>query len=229
MKIIYRISDTGYKKEKLSGINNENCLRNFCNKFRDYNSDIHIIADNVSSETYNMVKRYVPEENIVKVSVGHGGGTFNLALGVSLNFQDSEIVYFVENDYIHLDNSAQVLLEGFGLGADFVTLYDHLDKYFDGPNPYVQQGGEDTKVFLSKSCHWKLTNSTTMTFASKVNTIRKYEYVFRDHTNTSLPKDFNMWIALRELGLSLVSPIPSYSTHGDLPTLAPLFDWSHEI
>ena len=31
MKIIYRISDTGYKKEKPDYINNESCLRNFCN------------------------------------------------------------------------------------------------------------------------------------------------------------------------------------------------------
>ena len=36
MKIIYRISDTGYKKEKPDYINNESCLRNFCNIFYEY-------------------------------------------------------------------------------------------------------------------------------------------------------------------------------------------------
>ena len=48
MKIIYRISDTGYNKVKPDYINNENCLKNFCNVFFDYIYDIHVIADNCS-------------------------------------------------------------------------------------------------------------------------------------------------------------------------------------
>jgi hypothetical protein len=60
--------------------------------------------------------------------------------------------------------------EGFELGASFVALYDHPDKYLDpskGGNPYCEGGAEDTRVYLTTSCHWKITNSTTMTFAAK--------------------------------------------------------------
>jgi hypothetical protein len=36
MKIIYRISDTGYNKVKPDYIDNEKCLQNFCNVFYDH-------------------------------------------------------------------------------------------------------------------------------------------------------------------------------------------------
>jgi len=84
MKIIYRISDTGYNKVKPDYINNENCLKNFCNVFFDYIYDITVLADNCSDDTITMIKKYIDPVNIRKVSVGHGAGTFNLALDEAL-------------------------------------------------------------------------------------------------------------------------------------------------
>ncbi len=78
MKIIYRISDSGYNKIKPDYIDNEKCLQNFCNVFYDYIYDIHIIADNCSETTMDMINKYIDPVNIEKVSVGHGAGTFNL-------------------------------------------------------------------------------------------------------------------------------------------------------
>lgn len=229
MKIVYRISDTGYNKVKASYISNENCFRNFCNVFSENVSNILVIADNVCDDTTKMISKYVKESQIHHVKIGHGAGTFNIGFDLMLLENDSEVVYFVENDYVHRKGSEEVILEGLTLGADYVTLYDHLDKYFDGPNPYVYQGGEDTKVFLTKSCHWKLTNSTTMTFASTVKTLKEHQSIIKNFTKTSHPYDFDMWIALRNIGATLVSPIPGYSTHGDLPTIAPLINWENEI
>jgi hypothetical protein len=229
MKIIYRTSDSGYSKIKANYITSENCLKNFCNIFSNYINDIKIIADNCNESTLNIIKKYVDLTNIEKVSIGHGAGTFNLALDQALLHNEDEIIYFVENDYVHRQNADIVLKEGFELGADFITLYDHLDKYIDGDNPYVFQGGEETKVFLSKSCHWKFTNSTTMTFSAKVKTLKKYESILRKWTSTNHPNDFSMWINLRNEGASLISPIPGYSTHGDLKTIAPLINWEKEL
>ncbi len=128
MKIFYRISDVGYNKVKPTYINNEVCLRNFCNVFFDQIHDIQIIADNCSENTINMIKKYIDPINVEKVSVGHGAGTFNLALDKALTFGDNEVVYFVENDYLHKQLSPTVLQEGFSLGSPFVALYDHPDK-----------------------------------------------------------------------------------------------------
>lgn len=227
MKIIYRISDAGYNKVKPDYINNENCLKNATEVFK--NADWLIIADNVSKETDDMIQKYVPKSDIFYASVGHGAGTFNLALDTALKYNDDEIVYFIENDYLHKPDSEIAIREGIELGASFITLYDHPDKYLDpskGGNPYCQGGAEDTRVYLTKSTHWKITNSTTMTFAARVKTLKEVEPIFRKYTTGTYPRDFDMFLELREKNHILISPIPGYATHGETAWLAPLIDWN---
>ena len=197
MRIIYRVSDNGYNKVKPDYINNENCLRNATEVFKD--ADWLVIADNVSEQTDNMIQKYISRSDIFYASVGHGAGTFNLALNTALEYDDEEIVYFIENDYLHKPESQKVLEEGFELGASFVSLYDHPDKYLPpskGGNPYCEGGAEDTRVYLTKSTHWKVTNSTTMTFASKVSTLKRTESILRKYTQGSYPEDFKLFLEL---------------------------------
>jgi hypothetical protein len=226
MKIIYRISDVGYNKVKPDYINNENCLKNFCNVFFNNIWDIHVIADNISEQTQNMICKYIDKSQITYVSIGHGAGTFNLALDEALKGNDDEIVYFVENDYLHKPGSEKILNEGFSLGYDYVSLYDHPDKYINGANPFVEDGGEVTRLMLTDSCHWKLTNSTTMTFAARVSTLKQDEAILREFTSGTHPNDFQMFLALREKQHGLITPVPGYSTHGETAWLSPLTDWS---
>tara|TARA_Y100000114_G_C11751036_1_gene324348 strand:+ start:1531 stop:2223 length:693 start_codon:yes stop_codon:yes gene_type:complete len=224
MKIIYRISDAGYKKQKPQYINNANCLKNASEIFKE-NCDWHIIADNVCPETRLMIETL--QSNIDYVSVGHGAGTFNLALDKALKFDDEEIVYFIENDYLHLPNSSKAIIEGLTF-ADYTTLYDHPDKYWDpsiGGNPYCKGGAEVTRVHCGSLRHWKLTNSTTMTFASKVKTLKDDEDILRSYTQGSHPHDFQMFLALGKKQKTLSSPIPSYSTHGEERFLARHIKW----
>ena len=93
MQIYYRISDTGYNKVKPDYINNENCLRNFCQHFSS--CKINVIADNISDDTYNMMCKYVDASYINRVSIGHGAGTFNLALNEALKLDNNEYVYLI--------------------------------------------------------------------------------------------------------------------------------------
>ena len=225
MNIIYRISDTGYNKVKPDYINNESCLKNFCNVFFDYIDSIHIIADNVSDDTYAMIQRYIRQENITKVSVGHGAGTFNLALDKALKLNDDEIVYFVENDYIWLKGADRITEKALNNGADFFTSYIHPDKYMiqDG-NPEVDiDGGYLNKMYLLEGDLFFTVNSTTMTFASKVKTLKKFEQVLRKHTSGTHPNDYHMFLDIRDNGGVLLCSVDSYSTHGETQWLAPLY------
>jgi hypothetical protein len=227
MKIIYRISDSGYNKVKPNYINNEACLLNALDTFSTEKHDWLVIADNVSEATKQMLERYVL--NIKYVSVGHGAGTFNLALDEALQLANEEVVYFLENDYLHKLNSDKIIKEGLELGASFVSLYDHPDKYLppsQGGNPYCEGGAEDTRVYLTESTHWKITNSTTMTFASTVSSLKRTEPTLRKYTQGTYPEDFKMFLDLREQGELLISSIPGYSTHGETAWLTPLTDWS---
>ena len=229
MKIFYRISDAGYKKVKPNYINNENCLNNFTTVFKQYIDDIFITADNVCDDTYDMICKYIKPNKIERVSVGHGAGTFNLTLDQALKYDDNEIIYFVENDYLHIKDSDDILQEGFSLGFSYVSLYDHPDKYIDpsmGGNAFSKGGAENTRVYLTQSCHWKITNSTTMTFAAKVGTLKRNEAILRKYTADQHPYDFQMFLELLQNKEFLITPLPGYATHGETAWLCPLKDWS---
>jgi len=226
MRIIYRISDTGYNKVKPDYITNENCLANATKEFDD--SIWSVIADNVSEDTNNMIQKYVTRNCILYTEKGNGAATFNLALDEALTYDDDEIVYFIENDYLHKPGSQKIIQEAFELGASFVSLYDHPDKYMipeKGGNPYCKGGAEDTRVYLTDSCHWKITNSTTMTFAAKVSTLKRTEETLRKWTSESHPNDFQMFLDLRAQKELLITPIPGLATHGETAWLSPFCKW----
>lgn len=227
MRVIYRISDAGYSKVKPDYITNEACLANAVKVFDD--CEWSIIADNVSKETSDMIEKYKSKDHILYVNEGNGAATFNIALDEALKMDDNDTVYFLENDYLHKPNSRAIIEEGFELGAKFVSLYDHPDKYLSpeqGGNPYCKGGAEDTRVYLTDSVHWKITNSTTMTFAAEVKTLKENESILRNHTSGTHPDDFQMFLELRYAKKLLVTPIPGYATHGETAWLSPLTDWS---
>jgi hypothetical protein len=228
MHVIYRTSEIGYPKDKPNYINNKNCFENALQIFNKANW--YVIADNVSDETKEYLNSKV--ETVKYVSVGHGAGTFNLALDIALNLPSSEIVYFLENDYLHKLGANKVLEDGIELGFDYVTAYDHPDKYlnpFEGGNPFCSGRAEDTRVYLGQYCHFKLTNSTTMTFASSVKTLKEDEEVLRKWTKDTHPYDFQMFMELKQVGRRLASSIPGYSTHGETEFLSPLTDWQKQL
>jgi hypothetical protein len=230
--VFYRLSDGSYDKSKPPYINNENCLRNFVQQFGE--ERIHLIADNVQDSTWNKIRTTYPTLRCGRTSFGNGAASFNHALDLALKLPSDEGVYFVEDDYLHREGSYDVLVEGLELGTDYVTLYDCPDtydgentpRYFEEVNPTVEGGGEITKVFLTKTCHWKLTNSATMTFAAPVKMLRKDEAILRKWTAKSHPQSFWMFMELREAGRSLVNPLPGFATHGENKWLCPLVDWS---
>ena len=232
--LVYRISDSGFNKTKPSYINNENCLRNLVSVFPISEHEWYVLADGVSDETKNMMNKYVPEHCIEHISFKRGPGyPFLYSLNKILKEgKNDDIIYFVENDYVHKKESDKVLKEGIELGANYVTLYDHPDKYINadkGGNPFIEGGGEITQVFLSNSCHWKLTNSTTGTFASTIKILREDYNIIAKWANNDYWNDFHMFLELREKGRTLLSPLPGYSTHGETAWLTPLINWEEEI
>ena len=234
VKVYYRLSDHGYQKVKPDYIDNEKCLNNFLRNFMElkntdlvYSDDITIIADNVGDETFDWLSN--KKINVERTQLGSGAQSFNYVLDKAVKLDDDTIVYFIEDDYLHLPNSRKILIEGISLGADYVSLYDHPDKYINanqGGNPFIEDGGEETKVYRSESCHWKLTNSTTMTFASRVKTLKEDLGIMKTWTIGTYPDDFKMFLELRDNDRTLITPLPGYSTHGETQWLSPFTDWS---
>jgi hypothetical protein len=232
MKILYRLSDSGNLKNKLPFADKFFCLANFVHVFK--NEQIILIADNCKPETIEKLKSF--PVTIMETSLGNAK-SWRYAVEYAINtFGKDELVYFVEDDYIHLPDSPKLIEEGLSIG-DYVTLYDHPDKYWnpgDGGNPFVKDGGEPTRVFLTPSSHWKLTNSTTMTFAARVSTLIEDRPIWWKHTQ-KWPNDFEAFKELCGRGSlynyffgkrkKLISPLPGFSTHVETKFLTPLIDW----
>lgn len=232
--IIYRLSDNGYNKPKFSNATKMHCLHNCVKHFKADN--IHLFVDETNllpetKESIEMLDEVIPFKNFQYYVGGSSAGSWRHVYDYAMqSFNDTDIIYFVEDDYLHLPNSAKVLLEGMAI-ADYVSLYDHNDKYIpstNGGNPFVGiDCGETTKVFRTESTHWKLTNSTTMTFATTHLQLKQDNDVWQKYTQGSHPNDFQCFLELRALGCSLITPIPGYSTHCEPRWASPGIDWNN--
>lgn len=250
---IYRISDySNTEKIKPTFAEKENCLKNFVREFGS--EDLIVICDNVTKETHDMVQKYC---NQTVVSRNGNTGTFLQSCRIAKELIESEnydkedtVVYLVEDDYIHRPGSKKILLEAFeDLNADYVTLYDHPDKYQntkderhtwghgkidideDGVRkPGVIYGtGEETTVFVSSSTHWKYTGSTTMTWATRAtNILEDYNDMVELHTGKALPMGGTTFKMLKEKGKRLISPIPAMSAHAEERWLPYFVNWELE-
>lgn len=247
----FRISDKGRETEKISYCSKIYCLENCIYEFGL--EDFILIADNCKDETIEEIKK--KGINPIITNLGNAG-SFQFAVEYIIkNYKENDFVYFIEDDYLHKPYSKKVLIEGLEI-ADYVTLYDHPDKYTSyknaGDNPYIIRGGEVSSVFVTKNSHWKTTNSTTMTFATKVLTLKEDKKIFWYYTKNKLPNDFGIFASLTQQSIIpvifsgryyrtilsmiysrlslrkkryLINSIPAYSTHVDCKHLSPLVDW----
>ena len=228
MKIYYRISNNSYKKNRLSHATKEYCLNNFLQSFGKY--DINMIADNVTdSSLLELIKSKESDTFKIEYTSLNNAHSFRHCLRRACKeLNDDECVYFIEDDYLHLPESDIVLLEGLKI-SNYVSLYDHPDKYIDreaGGNPQIEGGGEVTRVVLTDSTHWKLTNSTTCTFATKIKSLKEDMDIWENATVTQYPNDYIAFTYLINKGRSLITPIRGYATHTEISWLTPLIDWT---
>ena len=141
-------------------------------------------------------------------------------------------VYLVEDDYLHVSQNAVARILGGLQLASHSTGYDHPDKYVArtrAGNPLVQAGagGEATRVQVGALCHYKITNSTTMTFATTLRCLWDDDCAWHAFTESAPPDDFHAWLALATTrGRTLVSTLPAACTHGETAQLAPFVDWA---
>jgi hypothetical protein len=216
--IIYRMAEQKNKnnKAKPSWISNELCLKNAA-KYRK-NATLIVFGDNLLESTKEMVSN-IADAFFETERHGNSQTFLEILEYVTENFDTNEIVYFLEDDYIHRENYIDIILEGLQR-ADYVSLYDHPDKY---------EYESEASLFYTKSSHWKLTSSTTMTFATKVNTLLFDYMTWKNMTEgTKTPPDYYIWNYLtQKKGRKLATPLPGYATHGEIGWLAPVINWEN--
>jgi hypothetical protein len=137
-------------------------------------------------------------------------------------FPPETILYFLEDDYVHRPGWPKVLREAFTLsGIDYVTLFDHRDKYF-----LPQYTDLKSKIFYTDSCHWRTTPSTTNTYALFFKTLQKHIDIHRCFSlGRTITADHDKFCKLSEQEALLVSSIPGYSSHAEPQFASPCHDW----
>lgn len=236
VQILYRISNNSYNKLRTSYSSKEECLKNALNVFVGNNISWIIYGDNLNTETYSMVMSLIADRKdvtYIPINTGSGAASFNVALTQAITYPSETIICFLEDDYAWSKKSLKMIYDGFKLGSDYVTLYVHPDKFIPaslGGNPEVDEdGGYLTKLYQGEKYLWFLVNSTTMTFMSKVSTLRKDEQILRKYTQGTYPRDFDMFLELRSIGRTLMCPVESGCTHLEQKWLAPFKDWENEM
>lgn len=205
-KIFYRISSENHKTPRLPGTTKIRCLDNFISAF---GKDMNVLADNCDDELLEQIKNR--ELSVIATNLGNSK-SFLYALSQATHYPNDTLVYFVEDDYLHLPTAPKLLQECSEIEtANYITLYDHPDKY--GP---LYGPGECTYVFRTASSHWRWTISTCMTFAAKVKTLKDHMDVWNSYCQKDAPADHEAFCHLHGHGLGLAVCIPGAAVHTDL-------------
>ena len=139
--------------------------------------------------------------------------------------QDSDLFYFLEDDYIHKKEaitemlftyekvSSQLNQELFLCPADYPYLYSSID---------------NSKIFFGNMSHWRSVNESLLTFLTSKKMIKKYLAQFK---LMSTVRHHPMELKLHEIYQKeyCLSPIPSLAMHAtninSTYGLPPNFDW----
>lgn len=207
----------------------ERCWSNlkYTLRFEDH-IGISVIYDNhfgpINNDLYNgkFDPNFYKKISVHEINCGTEAESFLAMLDIIMakNLPDETIIYMVEDDYLHLRGWPDILREGIATGAQYVTLYDHADKYQLYPDLR-------SRILVTESTHWRTTPSTTNTYACTMAQLRKDIDIHRKYsleTDNKITRDNEKFLALGALGRTLISPMPGWSTHCD-GNLSPIIKW----
>lgn len=229
MKILFRTTSNTAGKYRPEWFSYQACFENALGIVRE--SDELVVFFDGTPES---VPEYIRSSG-VRVIFARNGGSETKSFREMLEylrddaqFDQNEIVYIVEDDYLHRSGALDVLEDVLvNTSADYASLYDHEDKYF--PNYFEKFAtGFKTLLFHTTKSHWRTTPSTTNTFATKYKTLIEDT---ETHMKFSSPeektsRDHEKFHALWSGGRTLVSAVPGLSTHVENMLMSPCFDWS---
>jgi hypothetical protein len=215
----YNITGTD-GKQRPNWFNYEKCFQNLLNTVNE-NTSIHVIYDGDLNDK-NFIHNY--QQHISSITPIKGKSDFKSfqhtceAIKNNSEIVSTDIVYFLENDYLHVDGWCDEILNLFQTyETSYVSLYDHNDKYF-----LPQYDDLASKVFTTSTLHWRTTPSTCNSFAlTKKLFDEDYDIL------STMEGDHNkfMWLA-EHRNRYVITPIPGLSTHCMEYLLSPTIDWN---
>jgi len=220
----YNVS--GSEPRRPEWIDYELCYNNLLSSIPPWSSNeysLNIVYDGEDSED-NWIDDY-SYHKLHLINEGSDMGSFFKTCEIIKNnneIQPDDLIYFLENDYIHVDGWLHKIFELFQSykGLDYVSLYDHKDKYF-----LPMYDNLVSKILITESHHWRTTPSTCGSFiVSKQVFDQDYDIL------STMEGDHNKWLWLNQhRNRSVITPIPGLSTHCMEGLLSPTIFWTKHI
>ena len=217
----YNISGNDFKNRP-NWFDYEKCFVNLLKTTQNKNVELHIVFD--GSVKDNFIEKYKDQYTLHEIKAGNDQSSFfqtwNIAKDIPM--EPTDLVYFVENDYLHVDGWVDIITELFSTYklSHYVSLYDHNDKYF---LPMYDE--LVSRIFTTENHHWRTTPSTCGSF---IITRELFDQDYDIHTSVS--GDHNKFLQLgEERNRLVITPLPGLSTHCMEGLMSPTIKWESYV
>lgn len=217
--ILYRHTQniSGIGKNRPEWFNYEKSLNNILNIINDDNRVLfHMLYDG-NWENNNYHPRI---DKLVEFKGNSDFASFKFAwqYAKNLNINNGDLIYFLENDYMHVEGWVDKVLDLYNTFdvPGYVSLYDHKDKYI---LPIYQD--LQSQIYVTNTSHWRTVPSTCGSFIINKQIL---EEDIEIHTNFYGDHDKFLYLG-KEKNRIVISPIPGLSTHCEKEWLSPLIQW----
>lgn len=243
MNIYYMHYDTDHKaviKDRPAWFSYEACLKNIIRTIElaplDVSIKFYLMFDgDQESFEKNFCSKYFSscdakktkncEYNVVFIDAGSGAksGQKTLDFIASQTFDSNDLVYTLENDYLHSDQWIENVrdIHQSSIKFDYLTLYDHGDKYQHNTGFHKRYLSLRSKLYVCQKLHWRTMTSTCFSFICKPSILKRDALIFKKF------HDMKAFTILRYLkNRTLLSAVPGQSTHCMSNYLSPVTNWA---
>jgi len=214
----YELHPDTFKSNRPTWFNKQKCFKSIMNAFEQayIPCEIHSFIDGPRGELSDYIESF-KDVNVRHINANGNAACLSHVYDVYLNEFAGKDVYFVEDDYLHLPHSINLINDGV-TKFKLVTGYDHTDRYVRTDDATFHK----EKINLGSTCHWRTAESTTCTWATKggdwgvkmVKTAKQY-----------LLEDRAFFRYLINSDIRLYTPIPGCTTHMNEEQLSPFTNW----
>jgi hypothetical protein len=214
----YNVLSSLNPKYRPDGFSYEKSFNNLLKTIKDNpNVELTVMMDGIKQGTF--LENY--NVDIYEFKGGSDSASFFETVGYikNKNIDDNDLIYFLENDYLHVHGWVEKVIELFTTyeGLNYVSLYDHNDKYI-----LPMYDDLVSKIFTTNTHHWRTTPSTCGSFI-----IPKKIFDEDFDILSTMEGDHNKFLYLNEQRNRFVlTPIPGLSTHCMEGLMSPTIDWS---
>lgn len=197
----------------------EKCFINLLNTIkRDSRVELHVVMDGKIEDNWigDYKDKFIGHE--IKAGDDYNSFLETYKIAKSLQTNEKDLYYFLENDYLHDNGWVDRVFELFEKyhNLNYVSLYDHNDKYI-----HSRYQNLVSKIIHVGERHWRTTPSTCGTYiVNKKIFLEDYDVPFQmkgDHNKF-------IWLAQNKKRFVL-TPIPGLSTHCMGGLMSPGINW----